>query len=136
MVSCSGFGLPIHAQLLRLLVTTDAAAMQGSAVAKRDALTYRGNAGHHHPGHTFIPASVETLGYLGKPLVRYPKTLSEDAAARGPAVTKGSFLAVAHHEISVALIKCQGSVFVGCGNLMTRAAGRQVSPGAAVPYQD
>ena len=110
--------------------------MQGSAAAKRDALKYRGTNGHHHPGHTFIPASVKTYGYLGKPPVRYLNTLSEVAAARGPAVTKGSFLAGAHREISVALIKCQGSVYRGCANLVARAAGRQVSPRAEVPYED
>ena len=60
---------------------TDAAAMQGSAAAKRDAVKYRGNNGHHHPGHTFVPASVETYGYLGEPLVRYLNTLTEVAAA-------------------------------------------------------
>ena len=38
---------------------TDAAAMQGSAAAKRDALKHRGHNGHHHTGGTFIPASVE-----------------------------------------------------------------------------
>ena len=106
--------------------------MQGSAAAKRDALKYRGNNGHHHPGHTFIPASVEAYGYLGKPM----NTLSEVAAARGPAVIKGSFLAGAHRELSVALIKCQGSVYRGCANLLARAAGRQVLPGAEVPYED
>ena len=101
---------------------TDAAAVQGSAGAKRNALKYRGHNGHHHPGYTFIPASVETYGFLGKPLVRYLNTLSEVAAARGPAVTKGSFLAGAHRELSVTLIKCQGSVYCGCANL--------------VPYED
>ena len=104
--------------------------MSGSAAAKRDALKYRGHNGHYHPGYTFIPASVETYGFLGKPLVRCLDTLSEVAAARGPAVTKGSFLAGAHRELSVALIKCQGS------NLLARAAGRQVSTGAEVPYED
>ena len=84
--------------------------MQGSAAAKRDALKYGGHNGHYHPGYTFIPASVESYGYLGKPLVRYLNTLSEMAAACGPAVTKGSILAGAHREISMALIKCQGSV--------------------------
>ena len=64
---------------------------------------------------------------------RYLNTSSEVAAARGPAVTKGSFLAGAHHELSVALTECQGSVHRGCANLMARAAGRQVSPGAEVP---
>ena len=68
-------------------------------------MKHRGNNGHHHPGRTFVPASVETQGYLGKPLVRYLNTLSEVAATRGPAVTKGSFLAGAHRELSVALIK-------------------------------
>ena len=68
---------------------TDAAATQGSAAAKRDALKYWGHSGYYHPGYTFIHASVETYGYLN--------TRSE-MAARGPAVTKGSFLAGAHRE--------------------------------------
>ena len=62
--------------------------------------------------------SAETYGYLGKPLVRYLNTLSGVAAARGPAVTKGSFLAGVHRELSVALIKYQGSVYRGCANLL------------------
>ena len=74
--------------------------------------------------------------YLAKPLVRYLNTLSGVAAARGPAVTKGSFLAGAHRELSVALIKCQGSVYRGCATLLAKAAGRQVSPGAEVSYED
>ena len=102
----------------------------------RDALKYRGHNGHYHQGYTFIPASVETYGYLGKPLVRYLNTLSEVAAARVPAVTKGSFLAGAHRELSMALIKCQESVYGGCANLLARAAGRQVSPRAEVPYEE
>ena len=93
--------------------------MQGSAAAKRDALKYQGRNGHYHPGYTFIPASVETYGYLGKPLVRYLNTLSEVAAARGPAVTKGSFLAGAHRELSAALIKCQGDVTIDRGAKQT-----------------
>ena len=106
-------------------------------MAKRDALKYRGNNGHHQPGHTFIPASVETYGYLGKPLACYPKTVREVTAARGPAVTKGSFLAGAHRELNVAMIKCQGSMYRGCANLMVQAAGRQASPGAEeAPYVD
>ena len=108
--------------------------MQGSAAAKRDALKYRGHNDHYHPGYKFVPASVERYGYLGKPLVRYLNTLSGVAAARRPAVTKGSFLAGAHRELSVALMKCQGSVYRGCANLMARAAGCPVLPGAAVPY--
>ena len=58
------------------------------------------------------------------------------AGARRPAVTNGSFLAGAHRELSVVLIKCQGSVYCGCANLLARAAGRQVSPGPEVPYED
>ena len=85
--------------------------MQGSAAAKCDALKYRGHNGHHHPGCTFIPASAETYGYLGKTLFRYLNTLCEVAAAQGPAVTAGSFLAGAHRELSMALIKCQGYMY-------------------------
>ena len=115
---------------------TDAVAMQGSAAAKRDALKYQGHNGHCHPGYTFIPASVETYGYLGKPKVRYLNTLGGVAADCGPAVTKGSFLAGAHRDLSVALIKCQGTMYRGCANLLARAAGHPVSPGAEVPYVD
>ena len=52
---------------------TDAAAIQGSAAANQS-LKYWGNNGHHQPGHTFMPASEETYGYLGKRLVRYLNT--------------------------------------------------------------
>ena len=77
---------------------------------------------------------MKTYGYLGKPIVRYLNTLSKVAAARGPAVPIGSLLAGAHRQLSVALLKSQGSVYRGCANLLARAAGRQVSPGAEVPY--
>ena len=69
------------------IYVTDGPAIQGSAAAKRDALKCRGHNGHHHPGCTFTRASVEAYEYLGQPLVRYLNTLSEVAAARGPAVT-------------------------------------------------
>ena len=44
--------------------------------------------------------------------------------------------AFAARRLSVALIKCQGSVYRGCANLLARAAGRPVLPGAEVPYVD
>ena len=96
------------------------------------------------PGQQWPPSSRSQLySYLSgnvwlsrEALVRYLNTLSEVAAARGPAVTKGSFLAGAYRELSVALIKSQGSVYHGGANLVARAAGRQVSPGAEVPYED
>ena len=113
----------------------DAATMQGSAAAKRDGVKYQANSGHPHPGHTFHPASVETYGYLGKPLVRYLNTLSTVAAARGYTVTERSLVADAHRELSVTLIKCQGSEYRDCANLMARAEGCQLSPGAEVPYE-
>ena len=79
---------------------------------------------------------METYGYLRMPIVRYLNTVSEVAAARVPAVTKGYFLTGAHRGLSVAFIKCQDSVYRGCANLLARAAGHQVSPGAEVPYDD
>ena len=90
---------------------TDAAAMQGSAAAKRDALKYRGHNGHCRPGYTFIPASVETNRYLGKLLLRHLNILSEVAAARGPAVTEGSFLA--------------GALLIGANHLEHSGSGTQ-----------
>ena len=69
----------------------------------------RKSSGESHPGHTFVPASVTTCGYLGKPLVRFLNTFSEVAAAGGPAVTECSVLPGAHCELSVALINCQGA---------------------------
>ena len=72
----------------------------------------RGHNGHYHPGYTFIPASVETYGYLGKPLVRYLNTLSGVAAARRPALTNGSFLAGAHRDWGTAPRRCRGRLWV------------------------
>jgi hypothetical protein len=37
-----------------------ASQMPGAAAALRDRSKYRAHAGHLHPGHTFVPASVET----------------------------------------------------------------------------
>ena len=51
-------------------------------------------------------------------------------------MTNYSFLAAAHRELGVVLIKCQGSVHHGCVKLIARAADCQVSPGAEVPYVD
>jgi hypothetical protein len=69
---------------------------RGAAAALRDRDKYRAHAGHLHPGHTFVPASVETYGHLGKLIMRYLRTLSDVASARSLAVTRGSFLASAH----------------------------------------
>jgi hypothetical protein len=58
---------------------------------------------HLHPGHTFVPASVETYGYLGRPIMQYLRTLSDVASARSVAVTWESFLASV--QLSVALVQ-------------------------------
>jgi hypothetical protein len=72
--------------------------------------SYRAHAGHMHPGHTFVPASVETYGHLCRPIMRYlchrmMGLLSDVASARSRAVTRGLFLAGAHGELSVALVQ-------------------------------
>ena len=54
----------------------------------------------------------------------------------GSTSIESSFLAGAHRELSVSMITCQGSMYRGCANHMARAAGRQMSPGAEVPYED
>jgi hypothetical protein len=68
--------------------------------------------------------------------MRYPSTLSDVASARSPAVTRGSFLASAHRELSVALVQSQGYVYRSCALLLAKASGRQVLPGAEAPHLD
>jgi hypothetical protein len=90
--------------------------------------------GHQHAGHVLIPASVETYGYLGKPLVGYVRALSDVAACRTADVTRGSFLASAYRELSVALVRSQGFVYRACANLLARASGGQVLGGSDVTF--
>jgi hypothetical protein len=88
------------------------------------------------PGHTFVPASVETYWHLGRPIMRYLRTLSDITPTRSLAVTQGSFLATAHRELSVALVQSQGYVYRSCALLLAKASGRQVLPGADTPFLD
>jgi hypothetical protein len=117
-------------------VIAHAARNKGSAAAFRDRQKYRANAGHQHAGYVFIPASVETYGHLGKPLVGYIRALSDVAACRTVGVTRGSFLASAYRELSVALVRSQGFVYRACANLLARASGGQVLEGSDVPFLD
>jgi hypothetical protein len=50
--------------------------------------------------------------------------------AHSLAVTRGSFLAVAHRKLSVALVQSQGYVYRSCALLLPKASRRQVFPGA------
>jgi hypothetical protein len=50
---------------------------RGAAAALRDRDKYRAHAGHLQPGHTFVPASVETYGHLERPIMRFLRTLSD-----------------------------------------------------------
>jgi hypothetical protein len=61
-------------------------------------------------------------------------SLSDVASARSPAVTRGSFLASAHRELSVALVQSQGYVYRSCALLLAKTLGRPVLPGADTPY--
>jgi hypothetical protein len=109
---------------------------RGSAAALRDRHKYWAHAGHRHPGHTFMPTSVETYGHLGRPIMRYLPTLSDTALARSPAVTRESLLASAHRELSVALVQSQGYVHRSCALLLAKASGLQVLPGADTLFLD
>jgi hypothetical protein len=84
------------------------ALQQGAAATLSDRDKYRAHTGRLHPGHTFVLAGVETYGHLGSPTMRYLRTLSDIASTRSLAVTRGSFLARAHRELSVALVQSQG----------------------------
>jgi hypothetical protein len=109
---------------------------RGTAPALRDRSKYRRHAGHPLPGHTFVLASVETYGHLGKPIMCYLGTMSDIVSARSLAVTRGSFLASAHRELSVALVQSQGYVDRFCVLLLAKASGRRLLPGADTPFFD
>jgi hypothetical protein len=110
--------------------------MRGAAAAPRDRIKYQAYAGHLCPGHTFVLASVETYGHLGKPIMEYIRTLSDLASSRPAAVPRGLFRAVAHRELSVALVQSQNYVYRSCALLVDKAAERQVLPGAVAPFLD
>jgi hypothetical protein len=65
---------------------------------------------------------------------RYLRTLNDIALARSLAVTRGSFLASAHRELSLAVVKSQGEMYRSCALLLEKAAGRKVLPGADTPF--
>jgi hypothetical protein len=109
---------------------------RSAAAALRDRHKYRAHAGHLHSGHKFVPASVETYGHLCRPIMRYLRTLSDIASGRSLSVTRGSFLASAYRELSVALGQSQGYVYLSCTLLLAKASGRQVLPGADTPFRD
>jgi hypothetical protein len=92
---------------------------QGAAAALRDRSKYKAHAGHLHPGHTFVPASIKTYGHLGKPVMGAFRTPSDIASTRSQAVTRGSFLARGPRELSVALAQSQSYEY------RTRAFARQ-----------
>jgi hypothetical protein len=110
--------------------------LRGAAADLRDRSKYQAHAGHLHPSHTFVPAIIETYRHLGRPIMRYLRTLSDIASERSPAVTRGSLLASAHRELSVALAQNQGCVYRSCVLLLAKAAGRQVLPGADTAFLD
>jgi hypothetical protein len=83
-----------------------------------------------------LPASVETYGHLGSPSMRYLRTLSDVASARSLALTRGSFPASAHRELSVALVQSQGYVYRSCALFLAKASALPVLPGADTTYLD
>jgi hypothetical protein len=115
-----------------------AALRPGPSAQKKDQDKYRGNNGHEHhlQGFTFVPAFVETYGYLGKPFMRFLNHRSEAVAYRTVGMSKGSFLASALRELSVALIRSQGHVYRSCAELVARTPGRQLVAGPEVPFLD
>jgi hypothetical protein len=104
--------------------------------ALRDRSKYWAHAGHVHPGHPFVPVSVETCGHLCMPIMRCLRTLSDIPSALSLTVTRGSYLAGAHRELSVALLHIQGFVCSSCALLLAKASGQQVLPGADTPCLD
>jgi hypothetical protein len=68
--------------------------------------------------------------------MQYLLTVSDVASASSFAVTRGSFLASAHREQSVAFVQSQGYVNRPCALLVAKASGLPVLPEADTPYLD
>jgi hypothetical protein len=68
--------------------------------------------------------------------MQYLRTLSDIASERSLVDSRGSFLASAHRDLSVALVQSQGYVNRSCALLLAKASGRQVLPGADTPFLD
>jgi hypothetical protein len=83
----------------------------------------RAYAGHLHPGHTFVPASVESYRHIGRPVMPYIRTLSDVALARSLAVTRVPFPASVHRKPIVALVQSQGYVYRSFALLLAKGAG-------------
>jgi hypothetical protein len=109
---------------------------RGAAAALRDRSRYWGHAGHLHPGHTFVPATVETSRQRGRRIMRYLPTLSDIAWALSGCHWGGVFLAGGHRELRLALVQSYGYVYRSCALLLAKASGRQVLPGADTPFLD
>ena len=73
------------------------------------------------------------MRFLGKLLASHLSVLSDMTAASGFVGTKVSFLASAHRELRVALVRRPGAVCRGCASLLARAAGREILFGAEMP---
>jgi hypothetical protein len=82
---------------------------------------------------TRLPASAETYWHLGKPIIQYIRTLSDIASACSLAVTRGSFLANVHRELSVAVVHIQGWVYRSCALLPANAADSSCCQGRTCP---
>jgi hypothetical protein len=83
-----------------------------------------------------VPASDEMYGHLGMPVMQYLRTLNDIVSARSLAVTRGSFLASVHQELSMALVQSEGYEYRSCAPLLAKASGRQVLPGGDSPFLD
>jgi hypothetical protein len=82
--------------MIHPLCQTDLAAAfqtRGIAADLRDRSKYCTHAGHLHPEHDFVPASLETCGHPRKPVMRCISSLSDVASARSLAFTRRLFLA-------------------------------------------
>ena len=100
-------------------------------------------------GHEFLPelghpctgtGQVEQRATYDRKFEYHPCTKQSESCVKSSSETChiiGLYLtAGAHRELSVALIKSQGSVCRGCAILIARAAGRPVLQGAEVPFEE
>jgi hypothetical protein len=87
---------------------------RGTAAALCDRSNNRAQCRPSAPQSHLCAAAVKTCGHLGRPIMRYLRTLSGITSACSLVITRRSLLTSAHRELSVAFAQSQGYVYRSC----------------------
>lgn len=104
----------------------------GTAAAAAAKSKNRGFARYNVRGLTFDPFAIESFGYVDKQGMQYLNQLAHIACSSS-SITKTSFLASAHREISVALCKGNSVIWANGMQNFVRCTGHAFIPGLPSP---